>query len=75
MENDETKNFAQMNARELFLVLTGDKGIMAQTHLQKIIREYLAKYTEMSDLENMVRIILEDRKKENAASEGDSGEA
>ncbi|MBR2781121.1 MAG: hypothetical protein IKD81_06885 [Eubacteriaceae bacterium] len=73
MENDETKSFAQMNARELFLVLTGDKGIMAQTHLQKIIREYLARYTEMSDLESMVRIILEDRKKE-AASSGEDGE-
>lgn len=69
MENGENKSFAEMNARELFLVLTGDRGIMAQTHLQKIIREYLDRYTEMSDLENMVRIILEDRKKEGITEE------
>lgn len=69
MENGENKSFAEMNARELFLVLTGDRGIMAQTHLQKIIREYLDRYTEMSDLESMVRIILEDRKKEGITEE------
>ena len=69
MENEETRDFGEMDARELFLVLTGDRGIIEQTRLQKIIREYLARYTDMSDLESMVRTVLEDRKKEGVPSD------
>ena len=36
------KTFAEMSNRELFSVLTGNEGPMAQMQLQKIIKSYLA---------------------------------
>ncbi len=56
--------FSGMSNRELFCVLTGDYGVLAQSQLQDIVKMYL-KYskkhnlTEEADLKTMVRECLE----------------
>lgn len=40
------KALKEMTNRELFCVLTGDKGIVQQTLLQNLIRDYKAKHPE-----------------------------
>ena len=56
--------FSGMSNRELFCVLTGDYGVLAQSQLQDIIKMYLKyskkhKLTEETDLKTMVRECLE----------------
>ncbi len=40
------KALTEMNNRELFCVLTGDKGVLPQAQLQDIIHRYKRKYPE-----------------------------
>lgn len=40
------KNLNEMNNRELFCVLTGDRGVLAQAQLQDLILRYKEKYPE-----------------------------
>lgn len=40
------KNLNEMNNRELFCVLTGDRGVLAQAQLQDLILRYKKKYPE-----------------------------
>ncbi len=47
----EQKPFIEMSNKELFCVLTGDRGIMAQALLQKLIRAYMDKYPTDEDVE------------------------
>lgn len=57
----ETKSFLEMSNRELFCILTGDRDVMAQMALQKIIRKFMAKHPDREeDLQTMVRIIAEE---------------
>lgn len=56
--------FSGMSNRELFCVLTGDYGVVAQSQLQDIIRMYLkySKEKKLSrdvDLQTMVKECLE----------------
>ena len=56
--------FSGMNNRELFCVLTGDYGVLAQSQLQDIIRAYLkyskdSKLPDTVDLQTMVKEYLE----------------
>ena len=36
----------EMNNRELFCVLTGDRGVLLQARLQNLIRDYKRKHPE-----------------------------
>ena len=63
MEAEEMK-FSGMSNRELFCVLTGDYGVLAQAQLQDIIKMYLKyskthKLPEDVDLKTMVAECLE----------------
>ena len=40
------KTLSEMNNRELFCVLTGDKGVVPQAMLQNMIRAYKARHPE-----------------------------
>jgi hypothetical protein len=60
MNTENIKPFTEMSARELFLVLTGEKGIIEQMNLQKILREYVEKYGNTADLVTMVHKVAED---------------
>ena len=60
-ETGMEKTFAQMSNRELFCVLTGDRGIMAQMYLQNLVKEYLASHDDDPDLATMVKITLEEK--------------
>lgn len=57
---EQIKPFTEMTARELFIVLTGGKGIMAQMNLQSILKEYVHKYGDTTDLVTMVRKMAEE---------------
>lgn len=55
------KSFLEMNSRELFCVLTGDAGVMAQAALQKIIKAFMAKYPNREEnLVTMVKVMAEE---------------
>ncbi|MBQ0001409.1 MAG: hypothetical protein KBT01_07740 [Clostridiales bacterium] len=57
----EVKSFLEMSNRELFCVLTGDRDVMAQMALQKIIRKYMKEYPDRdADLMTMVKVIAEE---------------
>ena len=49
-----------MSNRELFCVLTGDKGVMAQMQLQNVIRKYMSEHSEEADLRTMLRTVMEE---------------
>ena len=55
METNLGKTMLEMSNRELFCVLTGEKGVMAQMYLQNLIRDYLAQHEDDADLQTMVR--------------------
>ncbi len=60
-ESTNEKSFLEMDRRELFCVLTGDRGVMAQMALQKIIKEFMAKYPDREEnLVTMVHTIAEE---------------
>lgn len=50
-DSREIKPFIEMSNKELFCVLTGDRGIMAQMTLQKLARAYMEKYPTKEDVE------------------------
>ncbi len=53
------KAFTEMSSRELFLVLTGERGIVPQTYLQNIIRDYMKEHDDDADLPTMVKAMAE----------------
>ena len=59
------KTFIEMNNRELFAVLAGNQGVMAQMELQNIVKAYLShcRRTDNAhpdvDLQTMVKEYLE----------------
>lgn len=61
MDTNIGKTLYEMNNRELFCVMTGDRGVMAQMFLQEVVKEYLAKHKEEADLQTMVRTVVEER--------------
>ena len=64
MENNkDIKPFTEMTSTELFIILTGGRGVMEQMYLQNIIKEYIAKYGAASDLVTMVSTIAEKEEK------------
>lgn len=54
----EIKPFIEMSNKELFCVLTGERGIMAQFELQKLVKAYLASHDKDVDLHTMVETML-----------------
>ena len=60
MNIENIKPFTEMDRRELFTVLTGDRGIVAQMNLQNIIRDYVRKFGDTTDLVTMVRKMAEE---------------
>ena len=56
----QDKTFSEMTSTELFIILTGGRGVMRQMYLQNIIKEYLSKYGEAADLATMVRTIAKE---------------
>ena len=61
MDTKLGKTMYEMDNRELFCVLTGDRGVMAQMYLQEVVKEYLASHKEEADLQTMVRTIVDER--------------
>ena len=61
MDTNLGKTLYEMNNRELFCVMTGDRGVMAQMFLHEVVKEYLAKHKEEADLQIMVRTVVEER--------------
>lgn len=57
---EQIKPFTEMTARELFIVLTGGEGIIAQMNLQNILKEYVHKYGDTTDLVTMVHKMAEE---------------
>ena len=49
-ELDEIKPFTEMTSTELFVILTGGRGVMPQMYLQDVLKEYLKKHKDTSDL-------------------------
>ena len=56
---DGIKPFTEMTSTELFVILTGGRGVMQQMYLQNILKEYLTKYKDMADLVTMVHEVAE----------------
>ena len=61
MDTKLGKTMYDMDNRELFCVLTGDRGVLAQMYLQEVVKEYLAGHKEEADLRTMVRTVVEER--------------
>ena len=59
-EKNNIKPFTEMTSTELFIILTGGRGVMEQMYLQNVIKEYLKKYGEASDLVTMVSKVAEE---------------
>ena len=58
-EKEAQKPFADMDNHELFCVLTGDYGVIAQAQLQRILNKYRAKHHILDkDMKTMVEEIL-----------------
>ena len=51
------ESFLSMDDRELFLVLTGERGIVAQMYLKEAAEEYKRTVGGDADLRTMVRVI------------------
>ncbi|MBP3868038.1 MAG: hypothetical protein J6D38_02900 [Solobacterium sp.] len=56
---DGIKPFTEMTSTELFVILTGGRGVMQQMYLQNILKEYLTKHKDMADLVTMVHVVAE----------------
>lgn len=58
---EKITSFLDMSNRELFCVLTGDRGIMAQAALQGIVREYMRRHPDSEEsLSAMVKAMAEE---------------
>lgn len=55
----DIKPFTEMTSTELFVILTGGRGVMQQMYLQNILKEYLKKHKDTSDLVTMVQAVAE----------------
>ena len=55
------KPFTEMTSTELFVILTGGRGVMQQMYLQDILKEYAAKYGDTADLVTMVHKMAEEK--------------
>lgn len=60
MSVEDIKPFTEMTSRELFVILTGGRGIMKQMYLQNILKEYVMKYGDTTDLVTMIRKVAEE---------------
>ncbi len=61
--NETQKPFAEMNNQELFCVLAGDYGVIAQGQLHRVLNKYRAKHHKLdADLKTMVNEILRGEK-------------
>ena len=58
-----TEMLSRMNDRELFCVLTGSRGIMAQARLRGIIRAYRSLGGPDASLSQMVQAVLAGQEK------------
>ena len=56
---DEITPFTEMTSTELFIILTGGRGVMQQMYLQSILKEYIKKHKDTSDLVTMVQSVAE----------------
>ena len=43
---EDIKPFTEMTSTELFIILTGGRGVMQQMYLQNILKEYLKKHKD-----------------------------
>ena len=58
-EKETQKPFAEMDNHELFCVLTGDYGVIAQAQLHRILNKYRAKHHTLDkDMKAMVEEVL-----------------
>ena len=62
LKTENIKPFTEMTSAELFVILTGGRGVMEQMYLQNVLKEYLRKHKDMSDLVTMVHAVAEDMK-------------
>ena len=53
------KPFTEMTSTELFVILTGGRGVMQQMYLQNILKEYINKHKDTADLVTMVQSVAE----------------
>ncbi len=53
------KPFTEMTSTELFVILTGGRGVMQQMYLQNILKEYINKQKDTADLVTMVQSVAE----------------
>lgn len=60
MNTENIKPFTEMDSKELFIILTGGKGIMEQMNLQNIIKEYVERHHDTADLVTMVRTVAQE---------------
>lgn len=60
LKTENIKPFTEMTSAELFVILTGGRGVMEQMYLQNVLKEYLRKHKDMSDLVTMVHAVAED---------------
>ena len=60
MNMEDIRPFTEMTSRELFTILTGDRGIVPQMNLQNIIRDYIHKYGDTADIVTMVHKMAEE---------------
>ena len=60
MNIENIKPFTEMDSKELFIILTGGKGIMEQMNLQNIIKEYVERHHDTADLVTMVRTVAQE---------------
>ena len=60
-ELDEIKPFTEMTSTELFVILTGGRGVMPQMYLQDVLKEYLKKHKDTSDRVTMVHAVAAEK--------------
>lgn len=60
------KPFTEMTAEELFVVLTGGEGMIAEVNLQEIVEEYRKKHGDITDLVTMVHKVADETKREES---------
>ena len=56
---EDIKPFTEMTSTELFVILTGGRGVMQQMYLQNILKEYIKKHKDTSDLVTMVQSVAD----------------
>ncbi len=60
-EKETQKPFTEMSNQELFCVVTGERGVIAQAQLHRVLNRYRAKHHVLDkDLKSMVKEILDE---------------